>query len=80
MTTKDQAITRFIEAVKLDQHDWEDWPEDSREAFIALQQPPAPDCRTCEYLRLCTAREALPKCTNGDKYQEATKVVLWRTE
>ena len=26
-------VKDFIHAVKLDQHDWEDWPEDSREAF-----------------------------------------------
>ena len=26
-------VKNFIHAVKLDQHDWEDWPEDSREAF-----------------------------------------------
>ncbi len=38
MTAKDQAIARFVEAVKLDGCDWEDWPKDSREAFIALQQ------------------------------------------
>ena len=26
-------VKDFIHAVKLDQHDWEDWPDDSREAF-----------------------------------------------
>ena len=26
-------VKDFIRAVKLDQHDWEDWPDDSREVF-----------------------------------------------
>ena len=26
-------VKNFTHAVKLDQHDWEDWPEDSRETF-----------------------------------------------
>ena len=26
-------VKDFIHAVKLDQHDWEDWPDDSREVF-----------------------------------------------
>ena len=30
-------VKDFIHAVKLDQHDWEDWPEDSREAFEKMQ-------------------------------------------
>ena len=39
-----------------------------------------PDCRTCHYfagLEGCWRHYA---CDNGDQYQEATKVVLWRTE
>lgn len=43
-----------------------------------------PDCRTCSYhmldrdeLDVCYHAQ---DCTNGDQYQEATKVVLWRTE
>ena len=48
---------------------------------------PAPDCRTCErrypevdgayggYTNKCDM-----KCTNGDQYQPAPAVVLWRTE
>lgn len=44
---KDQAIARFIEAVKLDRHDVEDWPKDSREAFEALQK------YTCEFPQMC---------------------------
>ena len=39
-----------------------------------------PDCRTCENLNACSPYWAERMCTNGDKYQEATKVVLWRTE
>lgn len=79
MTTKDQAISRFIEAVKLDRHDWQDWPTDSREAFVALQQP-APDCRTCHYFTSSEGCFSFKACINGDKYQPAPKVVLWRTE
>ena len=30
-------VKDFIHAVKLDQHDWEDWPDDSREAFEKMQ-------------------------------------------
>ena len=26
-------VKDFIHAVKIDQHDWEDWPDDSRKAF-----------------------------------------------
>ena len=29
-------IRNFVDAIKLDRHDWEDWPEDSRKAFDAL--------------------------------------------
>ena len=90
MTTKDQAIARFIEAVKLDRHDWQDWPTDSREAFVALQQP-APDCRTCEYMWIdvdlekatskgSCARPGGAVCINGSLHKPAPKAVLWRTE
>lgn len=30
-------VKDFIHAVKLDQHDWEDWPDDSRESFEKMQ-------------------------------------------
>ena len=34
---QDEALIRnFVDAIKLDRHDWEDWPEDSRKAFDAL--------------------------------------------
>ena len=34
----DKALIRnFVAAIKLDRHDWEDWPEDSRKAFEALR-------------------------------------------
>ena len=81
MTTKDQAIARFIEAVKLDRHDWQDWPTDSREAFVALQQP-APDCRTCDYRETDADKKDVcyAGCVNGDEYRTAPKMVLWRTE
>ena len=31
-------VKDFIHAVKLDRHDWEDWPDDSREAFEKMQK------------------------------------------
>ena len=35
---QDEAlIHNFVAAIKLDRHDWEDWPEDSRKAFEALR-------------------------------------------
>ena len=33
----DALIRNFVDAIKLDRHDWEDWPEDSRKAFEALR-------------------------------------------
>ena len=50
---------------------------------ILATQPPAPDCRTCvtrfdaDYSSECGYSLS---CTNGDKYQPAPSVVLWRTE
>jgi hypothetical protein len=80
--SKDQAIAKFVKAVELDRHDWEDWPKDSREAFAALQAA-QPDCRTCEHLIDSYSKsdcDSIEDCTNGDKYQPAPAVVLWRTE
>ena len=35
---QDEALIRnFVAAIKLDRHDWEDWPEDSRKSFEALR-------------------------------------------
>lgn len=49
-------------------------------AFLQAQaQPPAPDCRTCEHMNFCYAYTPYAACTNGDQYQPAPKVVLWRT-
>ena len=49
-----------------------------------VHQAAQPDCRTCVYrtldreeLDICCQSQV---CTNGDKYIEAPKVVLWRTE
>ena len=33
-----QLITTFVKSIKLDRHDWEDWPTDSREAFVKLNE------------------------------------------
>lgn len=47
-----------------------------------IEKPAQPDCRTCENLESCKedARWMRNYCTNGDRYVEAPKVVLWRTE
>ena len=34
---QDELIRNFVAAIKLDRHDWEDWPEDSRKSFEALR-------------------------------------------
>ena len=34
--TVTQAAKALIAAIKIDRHDWEDWPSDSRKAFEAL--------------------------------------------
>ena len=34
---KKTLVKDFIHAVKLDRHEWEDWPDDSREAFEKMQ-------------------------------------------
>ena len=39
-----------------------------------------PDCRTCVHLLMCYYKAYPRVCTNGDKYQPAPAVVLWRTE
>lgn len=41
---------------------------------------PAPDCRTCEFSNIMYDGEQCNNCTNGDQYQPAPDVVLWRTE
>jgi hypothetical protein len=44
---------------------------------------PAPDCRTCEDYEPegnAMGYQCLVNCVNGDQYQPAPKVVLWRTE
>ena len=60
-------------------------------AIRALTQPPAPDCRTCEYmwidvdLEKATSKESCARfggavCINGSLHKPAPAVVLWRTE
>jgi hypothetical protein len=52
--------------------------------FGAKQPAEAPDCRTCKNLDhgACTfgILTTYMRCTNGDQYQPAPKVVLWRTK
>lgn len=46
-------------------------------------EPFAPDCRTCQLKESCEYDAKVWNrcyCTNGDKYEEAPAVVLWRTE
>ena len=65
-----------------------DWPNNSPYRAVQLCEwvPAAqPDCRTCEHLsdshRYCAKSEHwMQGCTNGDQYEPAPKVVLWRTE
>ena len=75
MTTKDQAIAPTSA----------DYAMGYAEGFNDACKPPAPDCRTCWHLHTsdhgdspyeCTSKS---DCTNGDQYQPAPKVVLWRT-
>ena len=42
-------------------------------------EPTKPDCRTCRWLPECEYGLQVG-CTNGDQYQAAPAVVLWRTE
>jgi len=45
--------------------------------------PPAPDCRTCDKYDArgnAMGHKCVQTCTNGDQYQPAPAVVLWRTE
>ena len=54
----DALIRNFVDAIKLDRHDWEDWPEDSREAFDALINAlPFDSCsiQRNEYGRKCSS-------------------------
>ena len=46
---------------------------------IEVDQAAQPDCRTCK-LHMTCFHDTTKRCTNGDKYQPAPKVVLWRTE
>jgi hypothetical protein len=67
------------EALGLDPNDG--GAEPILDAIAELKQSPAPDCRTCERLHKCSSPlNPVKNCTNGDKYQPAPAVVLWRTE
>jgi len=65
-------------------YDYQEWLE---QQTVAQEQPvaqpaEAPDCRTCKNLKsnLAGGHWCQFICTNGDQYQPAPKVVLWRTE
>ena len=65
-------------------------PEDLGGRWVALvaaeddcHLEPAPDCRTCANSFDSYDKPncmSLEDCTNGDKYQPAPSVVLWRAE
>ena len=79
-TTKDQAIALAadIESDGCCAH-----KKEAVKLLRDLAQPPAPDCRTCEHRdgTFCGNRiHRGIRCTNGDQYQPAPQVVLWRTE
>lgn len=96
MTTKDQAIANqradFEAWCKVVGHDTTKdhkhselyWYAETDSAWQAWKEAnkPAPDCRTCDYRSLDSDENdyCLQKCTNGDQYQPAPAVVLWRTE
>lgn len=80
MTTEDQAIAPTSA----------DYAMGYAEGFNDTCKPPAPDCRTCEYmwidvdLEKATSKESCARfcgavCINGSLHKPAPKVVLWRT-
>lgn len=74
MTTKDQAITWLPTGP---------WSKEAEMVEAWLANKPAPDCRTCLHMAHCKFQKigvAYMNCTNGDQYQPAPAVVLWRTE
>ena len=51
------------------------------EGFNDACKPSSPDCRTCKFFGGCSYnnwKRIERRCTNGDQYQPAPKVVLWR--
>lgn len=96
MTTKDQAVaySRFLSdvttAAGLLAHGKQSKALARRIADYAFvvrsekQPAPAPDCRTCEHFAYDPQNPQCgldwDGCTNGDQYQPAPSVVLWRTE
>ena len=60
----------------------EEWMAQAQSNAIEVwnTRKPAPDCRTCENNCACKCHGRGNECTNGDQYQPAPDVVLWRTE
>lgn len=81
MTTKDQAIAWYLQTAKrtrVTQINME-----AEDGWMALYPQPAPDCRACTQYAHDDDHPQCKlwnECTNGDQYQPAPKVVLWRTE
>jgi hypothetical protein len=96
MTTKDQAIALESSqeaadaiAVVMKEYSYPANPANCarvgwRAARLTLERrPPEPDCRTCKNYEAegnAMGYQCLMNCINGDKYEPAPKVVLWRTE
>ena len=100
MTTKDQAIAptkellalgAFLGAMYDNKLDGAEMRAAMLQTLSIEAQPPAPDCRTCEYmwidvdLEKATSKESCARpggavCINGSLHKPAPKVVLWRTE
>lgn len=68
----------------------EEWTAQAQRDAIEVwnARKPAPDCRTCEHMWIdielgndeSTSRCDSALCVNGDQYQPAPTVVLWRTD
>lgn len=88
MSTKDQAIAPTKELLALGaflgaMHDCKQDGAEMRKAMLQTLGIASPNCRTCtDYDRLegCLRAPRYGVCTNGDQYQPAPAVVLWRTE
>lgn len=91
MTTQDQAIAPEVKLFNpytgKPRHpsDIQSDPQgilivDPEATSLRAYKQPAPDCRTCVNASVCHFHFNAPDCTNGDQYQPAPAVVLWRTK
>lgn len=93
MTAKDQAIAVTNEMIAAAEGVEDLYrrgtPDTWRKVYLAMRRAaphPEPDCRTCDnaWTEIEDGSDKYvclgSNCTNGDKYQPAPAVVLWRTE